>query len=286
MSGTELPAAFRSSLPWLRKMNPLSMGLSLAALSGGLLHGSEHALGLAAVLPTPFFGIVMAHLLRRMGRTRARWRWLASAPLAMTNVAVGAAILEPSDILRSLTIGATAGAIVWIPLLVFTMLCFGGPIETSQRLAAEGLAGEEHGERRLAMVCTTVAVVGLVAAALFGPKATVYIPQALPVARSPAATLGAILTWSLGILGASTGAWTVMVARRRERERRAFVADVASGEVAGYRVETFAEGKRLIRVATEAIAYRVADREDEVYALDETGAARHALPAPPVSNKP
>ena len=150
-------------------------------------------------------------------------------------------------------LGAIAGAFIWIPALVLTLLCFGLPIARAQRLAEQGLAGAERGEVTVGASCLMLAMLGI----LFSH-----------------ATDGSSFALATGLLGGIAGGGAWWLAARRERERTQFVAQVERGEVPDFRVEHVPEGKALVRlVPQEGLAYRVADFRAEVCMLDEEGRA-------------
>jgi hypothetical protein len=172
--------------------------------------------------------------------------------------------------------GATLGAIFWVPALVLTLVLLGPPIARSQRLAKQGLAGEDLGERTVGLACVIMSLVGLVGA-LFIPPPYVSDPQiSVPTNFSfSGAQALAPNTWivvGLGVVGAVAGIAAVWLARAREARRRRFVTAALEGKVAGYRVDETAQGKVLVRVA-EGTGYRVADLEEDVFELDAEGRA-------------
>jgi hypothetical protein len=279
-----LPSTFRS-LSLLRALNVAAVGLSLAALTAGIgvsMMGTNPFgfSGLGVALPTLLVGVVWALVLRTratVAGSQLRWGWLASVPLAMANGALSCGVLmaweEHGDLgvtierfLGGLFLGATFGAFVWVPALLATLFCFGIPIALSQKRAQQGLAGEERGERIIGVVCALLAIVGL-----------------FLLIRSNAATpvealdrVGQVVQAACGILGLSAGAAGAVLAQRRENRRRRFVRDVEAGAVAGFRVDAAPEGKVLVRVTSVGTGYRVANFEEELYALDEEGEARKA----------
>jgi hypothetical protein len=165
-------------------------------------------------------------------------------------------------------LGAVIGAVVWIPALVLTLLCFGLPIWRAERLAAQGLAGRERGE----------VLVGAAAAALSG----LALPLALLAASSADAPLRPSALWItpvLAALGLGTGVTTTAMAWLRGARRKAFVARVEAGEVEHFRVDTTEAGKVLVRVVPQGEGYRVADFEEAVAELTAAGETTRVMPA-------
>ena len=160
-----------------------------------------------------------------------------------------------------LFLGATFGAIIWIPALLATLLCFGVPIARAQRLAKKGLAGAEHGEWIVGFVCLTMSMVGLLL--------SLTMDQSLSPVSEPQIWAARLF----GLLGALAGASSTTLAWLRGARRRAFVAAAEAGNVHGYRVDTTEEGKVLVRVAAQGQGYRVADFEEDVFELDAQGEA-------------
>lgn len=279
-----LPSTFRS-LSLLRALNVAAVGLSLAALTAGVsvcLMGTQPFgfSGVGVALPTLLVGVLWARVLRAratVAGSRLRWGWLASVPLAMANGALSCGMLmawsEHGDLrtamesfLRGMFVGATFGAFLWIPGLVATLFCFGIPIALSQRRAEQGLAGEERGERIIGAVCALLAIVGMVLGLTTNAESSVEGIE----------RVGLIVYAACGILGLSAGAAGFVLAQQRENRRRRFVRDVEAGAVSGFRVDAAPEGKVLVRVTSVGTGYRVANFEEEIFALDEEGEARKA----------
>lgn len=284
-----LPATFRS-LTTLRVLNVLAVGFSLAAATGAVLgrmigsHDDEIAA--LTTLPTLFFGIVWAVLLRHratVGRRKLRWGWIASLPLAVANSATAAglvAIFTSLDgaglvwrFIVGAAIGATFGAIVWIPALFATLLCFGAPIAWAQGRAEKGLAGEESGEL---VVGSISAVIGLAAFALLAGQTA-----AEGGGRLDPVTATAIYAFVLAValIGAAAGVTAAALALRRERARRTFVREVEAGAMEGFRVDESVEGKVLVRVSSIGEGYRVANVEEPMFELAATGEAQRRMAA-------
>lgn len=292
----DLPKTFRS-LATLRILNVLAVGASLAAATGavfGWVFGRPFAtdptlsdpsfegrVASLTALSTFLFGIVWAIVLRSrstLGRSKLRRGWVLSIPLAIANAATACGLLFVSEhqsrhVLRDLVsgavVGATFGVICWLPGLVMTLLAFGVPISWSQQLATKGLAGEERGEL----------VVGAVSAAIACAAAALLLPaRDVPLdAVGSATAIGQVTVMLFAVLGASAGSLAAVSSVRRERVRRTFVRRVEAGDVPGYRVDETAEGKVLVRVTSMGAGYRVANFEEPLFGLDETGEARRSL---------
>lgn len=266
------------SLATLRALNIIAVGSSLAgavgvglAVCAGLID-TDH-LALPSACTTVVFGMMWAALLRlryTIKGTPLRWSWFASAPVAMANAAAACAILffEVDNSLKSIVAGALTGATwgagVWIPALITTLLAFGAPIAWAQNRAEKGLAGEERGEVVIGLVSAAISVVSLV---LMG------------TALSPAehAAEGVLVMTAFSLVGLLAGALATVFAARRALVRRSFVARVEEGAVPGYRVDTSAQGKVLVRVTSMGEGYRVANFEEHLAELDEEGDTRRAL---------
>ena len=147
-----------------------------------------------------------------------------------------------------------------LPLLL-TLVCFGVPIARAQRMAKQGLAGEERGERVVGL--TSVVMAAAATALTFAPMAHDTKP-------------GAHVVWALALLASIAGVSATAIAQDRERKRRAFVADVEAGKVERFRIESAPEGKVLVRIVSQGEGYRVADYAEEVAALDAEGAVTRA----------
>src|SRR5262249_2877163 len=156
----------------------------------------------------------------------------------------------PAEFLVGAIMGATIGAIFWVPALIATLLCFGVPIAWAQRLAKKGLAGEERGEWIVGLVC---AVIGVVAA---------LISLRMRADDAFASVAGVGMPRAFAPLGGLAGAAATGLALAREARRRRFVAEAEAGKIAGYRVDPTEEGKVLVRVVSQGKGYRVADFEE------------------------
>jgi hypothetical protein len=256
----------------LKVLNVAAVGWALASVTGAVfahIFNDGRVLALVTSLPTWVVGTMWAALLRwprTFGKTSFRLGWAASVPLALVNSTVAGAlamglerdfVFRPSQFLMGAALGATVGAIFWIPALALTMICFGLPIASAQNHAKKGLAGEERGERIVGLACLAMSIVGMALSwsSLPEPQSALWLPRVL------------------GILGALAGGAAAVLARAREGRRRAFVSRAEAGDVPGYRVEPTEEGKVLIRVVSQGEGYRVADFEEEVFELDATGEA-------------
>ncbi len=282
-----VPPPFQT-LRALRTLNLAAIACAMASLTAALLGGvandlehSLHALEAVAFVtgvPTALVGALWAWVLRSqrtVGRTTLRWGWVLSLPLAMANASLSCGLLlayealhsgdpsVPSGFLTGLLVGALGGAIVWLPALVMVLLCFGAPIARAQRLAQQGLAGEEHGEKIVGTICAALSVAALALASQQPPGTT------------PVEAAGRWFTALLAAGGLLAGGAAAALAFRREQRRRGFVAGVEAGKVHGYRVDTTGEGKVLVRVMARE-SYRVADFEEEVFELDAGGVAVRA----------
>jgi hypothetical protein len=203
-----------------------------------------------------------------VGNSSFRWGWAASAPLAIVNASIASGLLFVFDgghpnagrFLLGAILGATAGAIVWIPALVVTLVCFGIPIASAQRLAKRGLAGEERGEWMVGMACVAMSLLGLLLS---------FVARVPPWDHEP----GLWISRAFAMLGIFGGGAATLLARAREARRRRFVADAEAGKTPGYRVDATDEGKVLVRIVSQGEGYRVADFEEELFELDAEGAA-------------
>jgi hypothetical protein len=273
-----IPTSFQT-LRALRVLNIGAVGLSLAGVVGSVLAILFHdgyvisSLSGADALPTLLCGVAWAWLLRRpatVGKTSIRWGWVASIPLAMVNAGLTLAVMldrsrsfEPEKFLLSVVLGATFGAMLWIPALLATLALFGLPIASAQRLAKKGLAGEERGEWIVGLACAVMSVVGL----------------ALSFVRAHQPGIGDAAAWLdgprvLAVLGLATALCTTTLAQARAARRRTFVTDAEAGKIPGYRIDATEEGKVLVRIVAQGKGYRVADFEEEVFELDAEGEAR------------
>lgn len=280
-----LPRTFRS-LRALRVLNLAAVGTSLAAMTAVVfadaVSAARAAHFMAAVAcATVFYGVAWAGILRtraRVGQFSARkrglrWGWLASFPLAAANAATACGLVfaaegshRVSEFLIGCALGATVGAIFWVPALALTLVCFGLPIAWAQQRAQQGLAGEESGEVIVGVVSATISalafVVGIDLARTWSFASLHY---------------GHVLVATFGTVGWIAGTVAAGLARQRERARRAFVHEVEAGNVKGYRVDATVEGKVLVEVTGMGEGYRVANFEQPVFVLGEEGEAHRSL---------
>jgi len=251
----------------LEALATAAVGTSLAAATGVVFHGTfggGSGIGLIVALPTLVLGTLWAWLLRSprtVAGTSLRLGWLLSIPLAALNASLAAALLFASDnhgnpvvnFFAGMLMGATFGAYFWIPGLILTLLLFGVPIARGQRLARQGLAGQERGDGFVGAASGLIALVALMVAVSARP--------------TPSAWFVALLSGA----GVALGGGVMALAWMRDRMRRAFVAKVEGGEVPQFRVDATDEGKVLVRIVSQAEGYRVADFVEEVAALDRDG---------------
>jgi predicted membrane protein len=297
-----IPSSFRS-LRALRRLNVLAVGLALATVTSmifGHLAGHE-TFGCAAFvtgLPTLLVGTAWARLLRwraTVGRTKLRWGWLLSVPLAMINAGLAAGILMsqqgsdagPVAFLGGFALGVTVGAMVWLPALILTLFLFGLPIAWAEKLADRGLAGEERGEWVIGLTSSALSLAGLLGIANYYPlwektilprhPYTGHLGLASLLSTENLNTEGLALMALMGVLGLAAGATATALAGAREHRRRRFVQDAEAGKLPGYRVDATPEGKVLVRVASPDEHYRAAESDEELFALDEEGLARAPL---------
>lgn len=270
------PSVFRSPKA-LARLNIVSVGASLAAATAAvfraMMSGDGPKIVFVTGLPTLILGMIWARVLRSpqtLGSTSFRRGWLLSLPLAVANSCLAGGLLMLLErggsnaierFLTGVALGATFGAVFWIPGLLLTLACFGLPIASAQGLAQKGLAGEERGERIVGVASAAMAAVATLAS-------LVNIPS-----WRPGDVVGAWGVRALALVGASTGLMAAWHAWRREVDRRAFVRDVEAGKVPQFRVDESSEGKVLVRVVVQGQGYRVVDYVEEVAALDREGAA-------------
>lgn len=284
---TKLPDAFRARR-LLERLNVAGVGLSLSGATTALLESTMGAMGSSALfiaLPTLAIGVLWAALLRdprkvslgswsASGRVReARLGWLLCVPLAMLNAGVAAGGLIMSDsgwtlgsFALGMLLGATFGALIWIPALLLTILCFGLPIERARRLAEQGLAGKDRGELWVGGASLVVTFL----------SALVTVSMLTGDRYFRLGTFDVVLLLTLQITSAAVSGLATITAWRRDRARRVFVTKVERGEVPQFRIEPTPQGKVLLRVPEGAASYRVSSFEEEVAALDAEGEVRQA----------
>ena len=274
------PGFFRS-LGWLRALNVVGVALSLSSLVG-VVFGCVLAEGegfertaTAVIAGTLPLAVVWATLLR--------WRLLIRRPaLTIVVSAVLALVVDATVAMLRHTIWFGWGSrsfgshlvfamqhdlFLWAPALLGSWLGFALPVRRAQEMAQQGLAGEEMGERTVGQ-----AVVGLSALALGLFVILPRVPQRVWRPLNGVVVEG--LMPSLAVAGLLAGALTTLLAWRREQRRAMFVRSVEQHEVPGYRIDETPAGKVLVRVATASHdSYRVADADEELFALDAQGLA-------------
>ncbi|MCL2726322.1 MAG: hypothetical protein FWD69_18025 [Polyangiaceae bacterium] len=264
---TPVPKIFRSS-PALRVLAVLALGSSLAATAGSVLGkilGTN--IGRASSISTLVFGLLWAIALRNratIGKSTFRLGWLASIPLAMANSALTFALAGMDHIsgigdiaggfVVGILFGGVFGAVVWVPALIVTLICFGLPIMSSHTLADAGLAGEERGEAVVGIACAIITV----CAALF------LLAWDYDEANAVISMVAAVLAF----VGVTTGVLAAVLAARRGRARNAFVREVEAGKIANFRIDTTATRRILVRVTRANEGYRVTDFEEPIATLD------------------
>lgn len=266
------------SLATLRILNVIAVGASLAGATGTVFAavatgGGGDTFTMVSSISTFLFGLGWASLLRaRPAPGHRGWRrgWLAAVPLAMGNAAVSCAALGlgsgdslVENLLKGAFLGATVGAVIWVPALIATLLVFGYPIGWAQKRADEGLAGEERGEVVVGAVSASIASLSL--AWFVG----MFVSRAAALEDSPPSVPEAVVVGALASLGLLAGALASGFAAHRGRVRRKFVSEVASGAVDGYRVDETAQGKVLVRVTMQGTGYRVANFEEMLAVIDD-----------------
>jgi len=242
-------------------LNTLAVGLGLAGMAASVIvrildNGDNHSpQGWIVAVPTLVLGTTWAWGLRsrrQLKGTSIRVGWLASVPLASLNAGVSCTMLvapdwpvrgELSTIVGPMLAGMTFGAIIWVPALIATLVCFGLPILWAQRAAAKRLVGEERGEQVVGLAVLVISVVGV----------GVHVDH---------------LTLGVSACGMLAGGAATLLAFARSQRRGAFVSQVEAGNVAGYRVESTSEGRALVRMEPAGPGYRVADFDVEVIELD------------------
>lgn len=268
------PSVFRSPKV-LARLNIASVGASLAAATAAvfrvLLSADGPMIVFVTGFPTLLLGMLWARVLRSpttLGSTSFRRGWLLSLPLAIANSSLAGGLLmllgehSPNHIERFVTgvmLGATFGAVFWVPGLLLTLAFFGLPIASAQSLAQKGLAGEERGERIVGLASATMAALAMLGSLLSANPWRGNDP------------LGAWGVRATALVGAATGLLAAWHAWRREVDRRAFVREVEAGKVPQFRVDDSPEGKVLVRVLVQGQGYRVVDYVEEVAALDREG---------------
>lgn len=260
----------------LEGLNIAAVGLALAAVTATVFRtmlgggGFGPDIALITGIPTLLFGTVWAWVLRSpktIGNSSTRRAWVLSIPLAICNSSLAGALLLATEghggerllaFVMGAFLGATYGAIFWLPALVLTLLCFGLPIARAQNLAKQGLAGAERGEQVVGVTSAIMSIAALAVSRFSGSASRGTVTEHWFV------TL-------LAALGTAAGVAATVLAWQREQARRAFVREVEAGKVPQFRVEDAPEGRVLVRVVNQESNYRVADYVEEVAALNRDG---------------
>jgi hypothetical protein len=272
-----IPKSFRTPRA-LRALNVIAVGCAIAAMTTAVAFSCDAAWrwSIVAGLPTLVVGTVWAVMLRMRETVGVRGvpvGWVLSVPLAALNGALACGLMffwdqhDAGAFFGGAVLGATFGAIAWVPGLSTVLVLFGLPIAWAQRLARRGLAGEERGEILVGAACVTLGVLAV----------AIAHANALPPAHA-SAVVQAALFHAFAVVAVACGASATAVAARRELARRRFVARVERDEEPNLRVEPRASGKVLVRVEPWIESYRVAPPEDEeLVELDCEGRAVRAL---------
>jgi hypothetical protein len=270
-SAPPLPSAFRPS-ELLRWLGVAAAGFALAACTWPI----RELGGIAVPISTLFYGLIWARFVRlRAGRIPIGW--LASVPLAAMNAGTACAFSIPqmaslvtrgdvAECFGPFVMGASVGAIVWLPALVATLVLFGLPLFFAERAAHKGITGDDHGAVVVGSASTFYC--GLMLLWLMYEKnwALASHLQVLPLARALAA------------VGLVAGLLCVVLARARIRIRRVFLNRVRTGIAPGYRLEPVRTvmTARLVRVTEEGVGYRETALVEPLFEIDEHGDAGHA----------
>ncbi|MEO6572906.1 MAG: hypothetical protein ABIP89_03635 [Polyangiaceae bacterium] len=259
------------------------MGFSLAACAGvvfaGILGssfshdsvyppgGAWSTPGVATGISTLGFGLVWARVVRiRAGKFPLGW--LAAVPLAALNAGTALGLIMMSTesggggagFLGGLVLGATFGAMFWIPALITTLICFGVPLHFAQRAADKGLGSEDRGERTVGVAAACFALLAL-----------------LLVSGLNRPSVEGLVLASMAVIGLATGAASATYATLREQKRRLFLGAVGRGAEDGYRVTHDAGQSLLVRVTRTPEVYRGADLEEPLVELDDSGDVKRTL---------
>jgi hypothetical protein len=281
-----LPSAFRASES-LRWLDVVAVGFTLAACSSVLWELG--GIGLEVPLSTLFYGLVWASLLRIVPRLGSL-AWLASLPLAAMNAGTACTLNElhspadmsPDVLLKCFFLGASFGVLIWLPSLIVTLLFFGIPLSSAQRAARRGITGSDRGSVIVGVASATYSALVLVVCAFRGEGPGGGDGIWPFVRRVPLLELlhqQGYIFWrfvgALAVAGLAAGASAAAIVLARGQARAAFLARVRSGDAAGYRIEprTAAPPRPravLVRV-TEAEDYRVTERVEPLFELDERG---------------
>jgi hypothetical protein len=271
-----LPAGAFKNRQLLETLNVAGAGLSLAAATTTLLNYFP-ANAFSVGIPTLLIGTFWAWLLRQPKKVPifgypVSLGWLLSIPLAMLNAAIACGFLMLKESIGGwgfglgMIIGATFGAIIWVPALLLTILFFGVPITGARKLAEKGLAGRERGEALVGAAAVVVAV-----GALLNQMMTFANAQAVLLKPS---LVDHVFILMLAVAALACSGTALGSALARGRARKAFVQEVEAGRVKHFRIDASPEGKVLMRVVAQGEGYRVADFEQEVALLDEAGEVR------------
>jgi hypothetical protein len=208
--------------------------------------------------------LVYALLWTRFMYFPGKFKWLGyvlSVPLAALNAGTACALSMSrstesvaTEFLLMMAGGAVLGMIFWVPALILSFLFFGVPVIHARKLAERGLAGEERGLTVAAAVATALAVAASVYAVMWDGEIG-----------------GGAIPFFVAILAAATGYVGIGGAFQRSRARKAFVAQVRAGEIAGYRVQPTDAGEVLLRAVMQGEGYRVAQFDEPVAELDDAG---------------
>jgi len=263
-----IPVVFRTPRS-LARINVIALGLAISAMTSAsfmtLWEEERVCWPIVVGVPTFVVGAAWGALLRR--RERVGWLnlgWILSVPLAALNAGVACGLMLCADrmeptlaaFLGGVVLGATFGAIIWVPALALVLLLFGLPIARARELAAKGLAGEDRGERVVGVTC-----------AVFGVAAIAVARFATHVTAE-----SYVLLVALAALAVAFGIGATIVATKRERARARFVERVAADEVPGLKVVERDAGRVLVRVEPNVETYRVAPKPDEeLFELDDEG---------------
>jgi hypothetical protein len=279
-----LPQIFGSQKA-LRWLSSFGMAGALASLAGSIIGApftreASHA-SVAVALTTLVFALIWSRLLylpKAPGDRSIRVGWFLSIPLAALNAALSCMFIFEShkgiDVNFMVAVaGATFGAIIWVPALIGTLLVFGLPIARAQKLAEQGLSGEERGTQFASGVSLAMSLVGLLFA-LVDPvsRLIIRLQPYLPTLHWTHLVVAAV-----ALLGAVTSATSLALSSARKKRRAAFVQDALAGKVEGFRVDATAEGQVLVRINQQGQGYRVADFEEPVLELDAQGQAKRLL---------
>jgi hypothetical protein len=277
------PRAFRPS-PAVRALNVACVAASVAAIaSAGMMVVTDHGswwLASFVGIPTVVVATAWATVMRsnRVSPIGGlRWGWVAAAPLALLDMEIQAAQLDVPSLAERLLLGATYGALLWVPGMLLVLGAYGVPMARAQRLGKLGLDEGERGETFVALVSAGIAAAAFVIAdTVNGHVVELGDPRFLGVSNEG---------FFDGLAGASIlcGAAAAALAALRRDTRRRFLARAEAGQERGFRVEMTSRGKVLVADGAPA-TYRNAGRGDVVFHASPPGAPA-SRPAP-TSSKP